>query len=199
MVARLAQQLYLLDAAWQDVVDSRPREAFVLVESARGTGDAAHGSAAFARTLGTMYRRWAAKRGMQLEVLEERGGSNDTPYRLLLGVSGYGAYTLLADEDGLHVHEEPAGSEGRDTHRTQVRVRVLPQPETPPPRRGNMDQVEALCSQAQDALARADGTPLDVVRRYRKEPSPLVRDRVRGWRTGLLDAVLDGNFDLFVS
>jgi ATP-dependent Clp protease ATP-binding subunit ClpC len=36
-----------------------------------------------------------------------------------------------------------------------------------------------------------------VVRRYRPEPAPLVRDAVRGYRTGRLDRVLDGDFDLF--
>jgi hypothetical protein len=35
-----------------------------------------------------------------------------------------------------------------------------------------------------------------VVRRYRRAPSPLVRDSVRGWRTGRIDLVLDGNFDV---
>ena len=49
-------------------------------------------------------------------------------------------------------------------------------------------------------------TPLDddtapagratIVRRYRERPTPLVRDAVRGWRTGKLDAVLSGGFDL---
>jgi ATP-dependent Clp protease ATP-binding subunit ClpC len=34
------------------------------------------------------------------------------------------------------------------------------------------------------------------VRRYREWPSPLVRDGVRGWRTGRLDHVLGGDFDL---
>jgi len=36
-----------------------------------------------------------------------------------------------------------------------------------------------------------------VVRRYRPEPAPLVRDAIRGYRTGRLDRVLDGDFDLF--
>jgi ATP-dependent Clp protease ATP-binding subunit ClpC len=35
------------------------------------------------------------------------------------------------------------------------------------------------------------------VRRYRSEPSPLVRDTERGWRTGRLEEVLAGDFDLF--
>lgn len=37
---------------------------------------------------------------------------------------------------------------------------------------------------------------LIALRRYREEPSPLVRDGVRQWRTGRLDLVLAGNFDL---
>ena len=35
-----------------------------------------------------------------------------------------------------------------------------------------------------------------IVRRYREHPTPLVRDAVRNWRTGRLDAVLAGAFDL---
>jgi ATP-dependent Clp protease ATP-binding subunit ClpC len=34
------------------------------------------------------------------------------------------------------------------------------------------------------------------VRRYRDEPSPLVRDFTGGWRTGRLDLVLAGDFDV---
>jgi ATP-dependent Clp protease ATP-binding subunit ClpC len=44
----------------------------------------------------------------------------------------------------------------------------------------------------------ADETAIGVVvRRYRREPSPLVRDAVRNYRTGLIDRVLGGDFDLF--
>ena len=35
------------------------------------------------------------------------------------------------------------------------------------------------------------------MRRYREQPSPLVRDMAKGWRTGKLDRVLLGDFDLF--
>jgi ATP-dependent Clp protease ATP-binding subunit ClpC len=35
-----------------------------------------------------------------------------------------------------------------------------------------------------------------IVRRYRRKPSPLVRDAVRRWRTGRIDRVLAGDFDL---
>ncbi len=38
--------------------------------------------------------------------------------------------------------------------------------------------------------------PGSVVRRYRLEGSPLVRDSVAGWRTGRVESVMEGNFDL---
>ena len=41
-----------------------------------------------------------------------------------------------------------------------------------------------------------DADAQHLVRRYRRDPSPLVRDAVRGWRTGKLDRVLAGDFDL---
>jgi ATP-dependent Clp protease ATP-binding subunit ClpC len=44
--------------------------------------------------------------------------------------------------------------------------------------------------------APVSGNP-EVVRRYREFPSPLVRDNLQGWRTGRLDKVWEGNFDLF--
>jgi len=37
---------------------------------------------------------------------------------------------------------------------------------------------------------------MQIVRRYRDKPSPLVRDTLAGWRTGRLDRVLAGDFDL---
>jgi ATP-dependent Clp protease ATP-binding subunit ClpC len=48
------------------------------------------------------------------------------------------------------------------------------------------------------ALARS---PLSnaMVRRYRNGASPLVRDIPAGWRTGRLDAVLRGDFDLIAA
>jgi hypothetical protein len=46
-----------------------------------------------------------------------------------------------------------------------------------------------------EMLCRADDK-LQTVRRYREQPSPLVRDSARGWRSGRLDRVLDGDFDL---
>jgi ATP-dependent Clp protease ATP-binding subunit ClpC len=54
----------------------------------------------------------------------------------------------------------------------------------------------ARSSGRRSALADDGATP--VVRRYREGPSPLVRDSARSWRTGKLERVLDGDFDIIV-
>jgi len=41
--------------------------------------------------------------------------------------------------------------------------------------------------------------PHAVVRRYRRGPAPLVRDMNGSWRSGKLDAVLGGDFDLIAA
>ena len=70
-------------------------------------------------------------------------------------------------------------------------VRVVAQPLIPIPRGKT-----ALRNQAIQTLADVDSAPPRIVRRYREAPKPLVRDAARGWRTGNIDQVLDGNFDL---
>jgi len=52
-----------------------------------------------------------------------------------------------------------------------------------------------LARQAAQALGTAEGAP-SIVRRYREDPSPLVRDFARGWRTGRVERVLAGDFDV---
>ena len=51
-------------------------------------------------------------------------------------------------------------------------------------------------AQRADRGLRQRPAPSAVVRRYRGEPSPLVRSGDGSWRTGRLDAVLRGDFDL---
>jgi ATP-dependent Clp protease ATP-binding subunit ClpC len=141
-----------------------------------------------------MYRRWAERRRMRLEVVEEHEGARGNgagaeEYRAVLAVSGYGAYTILSPESGLHVFETPQDEKSFD--RARATVRVVGQPDEPAGR-----GPQALRAQAESALASDPAPPPTIVRRYREEPSPLVRDSARGWRTGRLERVLDGDFDL---
>lgn len=177
----LAQQVYLLETAADSLEAGEPWEAFVSVR-ALADGDAA-ATEAFAARIVAMYEGWAGRRRMSLEVLEEGGRGR----RWLAAVSGFGALRILRPEHGLHVHE--AEHEHEKIERLRVEVRVAAQPPEP------ASTSAALLQQAIAALA-ASGDALTIVRRYRERPSPLVRDSVRGWRTGRLDRVLEGQFDL---
>jgi ATP-dependent Clp protease ATP-binding subunit ClpC len=187
---RLAQQLYLLTTAHDSIRENLPRDAFLQLEAARESFVAGHANHDFARRLSSMYRAWAEKRGMSLNVLRETAQETDDTYQLLAAVSGFGAYSILSREHGLHVLEMPA--EDRDFVRAKVQVRVAAQPDEPAG-----ENLRGWLSQAEAAIAATLRDTTTVVRRYREEPSPLVRDSVRKWRTGRFDRVLAGDFDLF--
>jgi ATP-dependent Clp protease ATP-binding subunit ClpC len=78
----------------------------------------------------------------------------------------------------------------RQVERLSCVVEVVPRETLPD---GERSDAAGL---AQAALAHV-APPSAVVRRYRPSPTPLVRDAVRGYRTGRLDRVLAGDFDLF--
>jgi ATP-dependent Clp protease ATP-binding subunit ClpC len=186
----LAQRLYLIDQACTDVLENRPREAFVLVE---GVGDVRVLDAetrAFAAELGQMYLRWGEERGMRVDILDRVQGDGSEVDRLFLSVTGFGAFSLLEREAGLHVLERPTKDRSA-FDRSRVRVRVVPQSPVPPDLGAN-----ELRKAAKRLLLTDAATDAQIVRRYRHEPSPLVRDNVRGWRTGRIDQVMNGNFDL---
>jgi len=189
LVRRLAERLYLIRAAIEGVGAAEPQDAFLLVSGTRDSLADPLETDRFAVRLADMYRKWAAKRRMSLEVFEEREDSAK-PYRFVAAVSGYGAFRLIDPEAGFHVLERQRDSQ--NPTRCRVRVAVAPQPESPLPRR-----LAPRLAQALECLGRVEENS-EIVRRYREEPSPLVRDSVRGWRTGRLDQVLEGNFDLFV-
>lgn len=186
LIGTLAQNIFLLTTACADVEQERPRDAFLLVEASKdGTSDWT-ASAAFAQRLAHMYRSWAKTRGMQLRQLE----SSATDARYVFAVTGYGSYSLLQNERGLHVLEQPS-SRPRQFDRANVHVQVVAQDDAPPD-----DTQAALLQRARTALQAGSDGQHTIARRYREEPQPLVRDSVRGWRTGRLDQVLAGNFDL---
>ncbi len=168
IVRRAAQRLLLLREALDALEAGEPADALLRVD----------GEAGFGARVADMYRGWARQRGMRFEVLEER--TNRRGYRLLASVGGFASLRTLRPEAGLHVLERPDGHGGYE--RVRVRVAVAPDvPGGPPPA---------------EALAAAAAGRARIVRRYRERPTPLVRDAVRGWRTGRLDFVLAGGFDL---
>jgi ATP-dependent Clp protease ATP-binding subunit ClpC len=193
MTESLAQRLLLLETASRSLLAGEPADAFILVEAAPDTAAQTGPNDRCAETVAAMYRAWAARRRMWIRVLSEGTENGTRPYRFLAAVSGFAAYRFLACESGLHVFEEPdeKAPPGRGFRRDKAQVVVIGQPDTPP----GEDLEEAR--RVAEALLDTTDRQSKIVRRYRRDPSPLVRDSGRGWRTGRLDRVLDGDFDLF--
>lgn len=190
MVARLAQNLLLLEAAADEALVTGPREAFLYVQAGPDSMDR-KSEGEFALVMAQMYEAWARQRGMRVALLKPTPRHmGDTAW---LAVSGFASFVTLAPEDGLHVLEWGSSAEG-GVKRATVRVRVLQQPPVP-----TRDGEAGLVAQAAEALDATSGAASTIVRRYRHTPSPLVRDSVRGWRTGRIERVLAGDFDLVPS
>ena len=185
LVELLANRLYVLDRAVAGLVVGAPTEVCVQL---RPTGTERGPEAEpFATLLAEMYVAWARKRGMRLERVEDSVGEH------LLAVSGLGCGEILGGEAGIHVLEHVDGhteDADRIVDREQVRVRVVPL--APGPAAGSAEVARSALEAAEDGDA-----PTHIVRRYRPGKAPLVRDAVRGYRTGRLDRVLAGDFDLY--
>lgn len=85
-------------------------------------------------------------------------------------------YALLQAEAGLHVYEDATEDA---THRLSVLVRVA----------ADLPGQDRRPQAATESEKR-------ICRRYRQAPSPLVRDGVRGWRSGRFDRIMQGEFDV---
>ena len=187
MVSNVAQQLYLLDGALADLDAGGSSDVFLSVEPVATEPGAGQADPGLPLILGGMYREWGRKRRMRTTVLRDGRADAETQL-LLLAISGFGVHHILSREAGLHLLEVPDTSGG--FHRHTARVRVVPQPLRPKPVHQSELEFAVACLAAAGAGSNA------VVRRYRQQPSPLVRDTASGWRTGRLDLVLGGDFDL---
>jgi len=176
MVARLALQLYLAEQGIADVIEAAPVDALLVVEPVLdGGGGDGEALKQWCAKLAAMYRSWAASRRMQLDESAQAG-------RPILEIGGFGAYRTLQSEAGLHVLEEENG------RRSVARVKVAQGPQEQPRAQEAPRVFAKLLSETQESS--------EVVRRYREKPAPLVRDGKGRWRSGKIDAVFKGDFDL---
>jgi ATP-dependent Clp protease ATP-binding subunit ClpC len=168
LVGMLARRLHVLDAALRGLEAAEPADAEIVIRAVHG--DDSPAAEAAIQKLAEMYASWADGRGM-------RAHRHDAERGQALTVTGLGAFTLLRPEAGLHVFEVP--TRDRSFRRVSALVTVAPR-----------DQ-ESRAGEAEPP----QGSEPTVVRRYREAPSPLVRD-ASGTRTGRIDRVLGGDFDL---
>lgn len=181
LIARLALQLHLVQQGQADAMEDAAIDVLLIAEPVLDAGADIAGSADWCRQIQQMYRQWAERRRMQIdEYLPPRGVGP-----AILRVSGFGAFRTLENEAGLHVLEDSAVEEGR---RVVTRVRTAAGPWQEPKSAEAYREFARLLSPGDDASV--------IVRRYRSGASPLVRDIRGAWRSGRLDAVLAGDFDL---
>lgn len=181
LIVRLASQLFLVNHGIEDAMTDAPVEVVLAVQPVLDQARNAEVSARWCDRLLEMYRKWAARRGMQVAeaaVPESRS--------TLFIISGFGAARLLSPEAGLHVLDY---EESDDAGRTVARVIVKPTPLVLPE---SSTERWVLLS----ALLGKGPAPAAIVRRYRLDSSPVIRDLKHGWRTGRTDLVFEGHFDL---
>lgn len=185
LISRLALQLYVVGEGIKDVREEAVVEVALAIEAALEKPGEDAAARLWCDDLRTMYLAWARKRHMQVRELPGAAGPGrqDGP---ILVIAGFGAARLLLSEQGLHVldRDDDDAASGRATAR--VRVAKSPLRDMPPAK---------LREELNAELARAP-TVNTVVRRYRSGGAPLVRDVRKGWRSGRLDLVLGGDFDL---
>jgi ATP-dependent Clp protease ATP-binding subunit ClpC len=183
LVSRLSLQLWLIKQGVQDVLQGAAIEIALVIEPALEAASSDNKEVrTWCRQLWGMYRAWADRRHMQVEEIS--ASRNGEPPILL--ITGFGAERVLAAECGLHILEMIESGNASNRATARVRLVATPLQDLPP-------------AKLHDAIIRAfEKAPRasDVVRRYRGEPSPLVRNADGTWRTGRLDAVLRGDFDL---
>lgn len=174
LVAKMALRIHLLEQAWHDAGEGKTSAAWIALRPA----DEASKSVTFANTLATMIEKWAAQRDMDIRPIAIPGWSR------AWAIEGFAALRILENEHGLHLAEE--GGLGETA---AVQIAVAPQP--PGPASLLPDSPAAIAAKILEATATRD-----IVRRYQEHPTPLVRDRRRDFRTGRLDLILAGHFDL---
>lgn len=101
-------------------------EKNVIVEIRAGTGG--EEAALFAGDLFRMYNRYAEKRGWKAEIIDsnptELGGFKEVVFE----INGYGAYSRLKYESGVHrVQRVPTTEAGGRIHTSAATVAVLPE------------------------------------------------------------------------
>jgi ATP-dependent Clp protease ATP-binding subunit ClpC len=188
LIRRIAQRIYLVESACSGVDEGEPSDAFVLIEAIGRRTDLTEVNS-FAGKLQSMYRQWAKHREMQCILMTPDSEGAGGHFRTILAVSGFAAFPILKPEHGIH-EMAITGKRGQTIH-LRTRVLVTPQPDEPVHGRN-----DPLLRQAEESFSLVETENLKVVRRYREEPSPLVRDSVRQFRTGRIDVIWRGDFDL---
>lgn len=177
LIKKLTQKIYLLKRSLSSYVEGETQDAIYSVSYKKE-------NEVYGQKIRNMYVSWAKSRGMKLKKIEET--HEDQEVQFIATCSGFGAYDILKSETGYHVFEELIPNKDISV-KSRIKVKVIP-----------MD-IENYRSEDLEKIKesfRAIGGSNNA-RRYKIDKSPVVKDLVKGWKTGKIQQVLAGNFDLF--
>lgn len=187
LTRRFAQQGYLIQRAIDDSLKGLPQEAILHLRM-----NADQKGTEFLGKMQSMYSRWAIRRNMRITALHGLPYERSTDQIVAIyHVSGFACHSLLKNEAGIHLWETDSSPVAKSTARSRIQifVNVLEAPPLP------LNDKAAQKNEVQEQLQNLSQEAPVIARRYTINP-PLVRDTHTNARTGKLDRVLEGNFDL---
>ena len=184
IIQRIAERLWILEHALDSFQQHQAQDAFLKLWIEADERNEL--SDWFAEKLEGMYKKWAEKRGMKFILLHKE---TDIDYEVRIAISGFGAWALLRSETGIHSWSNTKERNKQRPSRGRVRVLSLPQPEPFP--------LDKELKQVAHETFEAEGiSKMEVIRKYQQKPTPLVTDKKGSWRSGKVDKIFSGDFDL---
>lgn len=187
VMSSLAQQLYLLQKALSVYKSKKPTDVFLVIRSPKEKGKSEDDN--WYDLLTSMYRKWAKKRRMKIEAMNYRSNT-ENEQMAVWAVSGFGVFEILEKEEGIHLWEYK--NESNQPKKSMANIHILGLPNN-----SSDTSIELFEKVWFSYLPAQTNDSMQVTRRYVSASSPLVIDKVANWRTGNLDDVLSGNFDLY--
>ena len=186
LIKQVSERILLMklsfEAFEQDV--SQDSVIKVLYEGQSKTTNEAEGIE-FWKKLTQMYLQWAKNRKAVYTIIKQTILTESCEF--IMVIEGFAAYQVLEKERGIHVWE--ATPKTNKVERIKVRVDVRPVPDEIPSKESLDDIVKKIFDSSSSNLTK-------ITRKYRYKPSPLVSDNVAHWRSGRIDKILAGDFDL---
>jgi ATP-dependent Clp protease ATP-binding subunit ClpC len=186
LVKQVAERILLMELSLQAFERNETQDAVIRIfyEQPKDEDDDEQ-AAEFWKRITLMYVQWAKNRKMKHRVVYQN--MSDECFEFIMVVEGFAAYQVLEKEKGVHVWEEGTREGKYERIKLRADVRVFPE------ELAAKDSKEEMIKKLFDAPA---SDVNKITRKYRSKPSPLVSDNVSRWRSGRLDKISAGDFDL---
>ena len=181
LLQRIADRLRLMQLALGAYLDEQAQDCYLCLSINDDDVDG-EAASAFMDRLKSMYKHWAGRCKMHVKKVHESKGE------VAFLITGFGANQILQHETGIHVWNTPAAKAG-DTDRIRIRVNCISCENPATELADQSKQFQALRKEQSQAITA-------IARSYREAPKKLVKDHIAGWRSGRLQVIMNGMFDL---